>query len=158
MVWARSWPGSGSLAKAARPASLPGGRRVLVFVTVASAIFFSALVIEWVTSSEWVTRAEAAASADQTGTRLHDGAKDFGESLLGGIKFVGVERWIVGYRAGAKQAAPGIATLNSYSNDFANPTKCRRAALSQSSTVASVRSSEFELIPPEVKRRSSLKS
>jgi basic membrane protein A len=50
---------------------------------------------------------------------------------IGGIKFGGVDRWIVGYRAGAKEAAPGIATLNSYSNDFANPAKCRRAALSQ---------------------------
>ena len=26
---------------------------------------------------------------DEVGTRLHDGAKDFGEGLLGGIKFVG---------------------------------------------------------------------
>jgi basic membrane protein A len=50
---------------------------------------------------------------------------------IGGIKFGGVDRWIVGYRAGAKKAVPGIATLNSYSNDFANPAKCRRAALSQ---------------------------
>jgi hypothetical protein len=42
-------------------------------------------------------RAESATSApqrtgssgDAVGTRLHDGAKDFGEGLLGGIKFVG---------------------------------------------------------------------
>ena len=42
-------------------------------------------------------RAESAPSApqrtgssgDAVGTRLHDGAKDFGEGLLGGIKFVG---------------------------------------------------------------------
>ena len=28
-------------------------------------------------------------NGDAVGTRLHDGAKDFGEGLLGGIKFVG---------------------------------------------------------------------
>jgi basic membrane protein A len=50
---------------------------------------------------------------------------------IGGVKFIGVDRWIVGYQAGAKKAVPEIATLNSYSNDFANPAKCRRAALSQ---------------------------
>jgi hypothetical protein len=45
--------------------------------------------LEWATSGEWVTRAEGATSGDQTGTRLHVGAKSFGDSLLGGIKFVG---------------------------------------------------------------------
>jgi type IV secretory pathway TrbL component len=42
---------------------------------------------------QWSGYAEGASSAgqggDAVGTRLHDGAKDFGESLLGGIKFVG---------------------------------------------------------------------
>jgi hypothetical protein len=46
---------------------------------------------------EWAAFAEAASSAGQqggksgesTGTRLHDGAKEFGDSLLGGVKFVG---------------------------------------------------------------------
>ena len=45
----------------------------------------------------WTGRAEGATSSEQrtdsggtaVGTRLHDGAKDFGEGLLGGIKFVG---------------------------------------------------------------------
>ena len=45
----------------------------------------------------WTGRAEGATSSEQrtdsagtaVGSRLHDGAKDFGEGLLGGIKFVG---------------------------------------------------------------------
>ena len=40
---------------------------------------------------------------------------------VGGYKFPGVDRWIVGYRAGAKKADPGIVTLNTYSNNFSNP-------------------------------------
>lgn len=41
---------------------------------------------------EWNGRAEGATSSSSgntVGTRLHDGAKDFGDGLLGGIKFVG---------------------------------------------------------------------
>ena len=48
-------------------------------------------------SGEWAGFAEAASSPGQqggqsgesTGTRLHDGAEAFGDSLLGGVKFVG---------------------------------------------------------------------
>jgi hypothetical protein len=48
-------------------------------------------------AGEWVGVAEGASSAgqrsgssgDAVGTSLHDGAKGFGESLLGGLKFVG---------------------------------------------------------------------
>lgn len=48
-------------------------------------------------SGEWPGFAQAASSGGQqggrsgesTGTRLHDGAKTFGDSLLGGLKFVG---------------------------------------------------------------------
>jgi basic membrane protein A and related proteins len=50
---------------------------------------------------------------------------------VGGYKFPGVDRWIVGYRLGAKRADPGIVTLNAYSNNFSNPTKCRTVALGQ---------------------------
>jgi basic membrane protein A len=50
---------------------------------------------------------------------------------VGGIKFPGVDRWIVGYRAGARKAAPGIKTLNSYANSFTNVEKCRSVALDQ---------------------------
>jgi len=52
-------------------------------------------------------------------------------SAVGGVPFPGVTRWIVGYRAGAKKADPAIAVRVNYTNDFANPAKCRRAALSQ---------------------------
>jgi len=52
-------------------------------------------------------------------------------SAVGGFNFYGVTRWIVGYRAGARKADPRIAIRVDYSDDFANPAKCRRVALSQ---------------------------
>src|SRR3954451_17536764 len=52
-------------------------------------------------------------------------------SVVGGYRFYGVTRWIVGYRAGAKKANPRMTLRVDYSNDFANPAKCRRVALSQ---------------------------
>jgi hypothetical protein len=52
-------------------------------------------------------------------------------SAVGGIPFAGVTRWIVGYRAGAKKADPEITVRIDYSQDFANPVKCRRVALAQ---------------------------
>ena len=50
---------------------------------------------------------------------------------VGGFKFPGVDRWIVGYQAGAKKAAPGIMTLNTYAKSFSNVEKCRTVALDQ---------------------------
>ena len=52
-------------------------------------------------------------------------------SSVGGFPFYGVDRWIVGYKAGARKADPGVTNLTGYSQDFANPAKCRRVALSQ---------------------------
>jgi basic membrane protein A len=52
-------------------------------------------------------------------------------SAVGGFRYYGVTRWIVGYRAGAKKAAPRLRVRVDYSDDFANPAKCRRVALSQ---------------------------
>jgi basic membrane protein A len=52
-------------------------------------------------------------------------------SAVGGVPFSGVTRWTVGYKAGAKKADPAIAVRIDYSQDFANPAKCRRVALSQ---------------------------
>jgi basic membrane protein A and related proteins len=52
-------------------------------------------------------------------------------SAVGGFKFEGVTRWLVGYRAGARKADPAVAVQIDYSDDFANPAKCRRVALSQ---------------------------
>jgi basic membrane protein A len=52
-------------------------------------------------------------------------------SAVGGFRFYGVTRWIVGFRAGAEKAVPGIKVRVDYSDDFANRAKCHRVALSQ---------------------------
>jgi basic membrane protein A and related proteins len=52
-------------------------------------------------------------------------------SAVGGYPYPGVERWIVGYRAGARKADRRIIVRTAYSDDFANPAKCRRLALDQ---------------------------
>jgi basic membrane protein A len=59
-------------------------------------------------------------------------------SAVGGIPFPGVDRWIVGYTAGAKKADPTIAVRVGYSMDFVNPAKCKRVALSQIAAGAGV--------------------
>ena len=50
---------------------------------------------------------------------------------VGGVRFPGVDRWIAGYRAGARHADPGIVLLNTYANNFTNPTRCHTVALDQ---------------------------
>ena len=52
-------------------------------------------------------------------------------SSVGGQKQPPVDRFIAGYQAGAKAAAPGIETLNAYSQDFADQAKCKEIALNQ---------------------------
>jgi basic membrane protein A len=52
-------------------------------------------------------------------------------SSVGGQRVPSVERWIAGYQAGARGANPRVATLNSYTDDFADPVKGRSVALSQ---------------------------
>jgi basic membrane protein A and related proteins len=52
-------------------------------------------------------------------------------SAVGGIPYEGVNRWTVGYKAGAKRADPKITVKIGYSQNFANPAKCRRVALRQ---------------------------
>jgi basic membrane protein A len=52
-------------------------------------------------------------------------------SSVGGQKQPPVDRYIAGYQAGAKAAFPGVQTLNSYSQDFANQAKCKEIALNQ---------------------------
>jgi basic membrane protein A and related proteins len=57
-----------------------------------------------------------------------------GRDVIGavaGYKFPGVDRWIVGYRMGAKRADPRIRVLTTYANNFTNPTKCKNVALAQ---------------------------
>jgi len=50
---------------------------------------------------------------------------------VGGLKIPPVDRYIAGYRAGARAANPKIETLNSYSQDFVDQAKCKEAALDQ---------------------------
>jgi basic membrane protein A and related proteins len=52
-------------------------------------------------------------------------------SAVGGIPFEGVNRWTVGYKAGARKADPKITVKIGYSQNFSNPAKCRRVALRQ---------------------------
>ena len=52
-------------------------------------------------------------------------------SSVGGQKIPPVDRYIAGYQAAAKKAAPGITTLNAYSQDFVDQAKCKEAALDQ---------------------------
>jgi basic membrane protein A len=52
-------------------------------------------------------------------------------SSVGGQKIPPVDHYIAGYQAGAKAADPGIATLNSYSQDFVDQSKCKQIALNQ---------------------------
>jgi basic membrane protein A len=52
-------------------------------------------------------------------------------SSVAGEKQPPVDRFIAGYQAGAKKADPGIQTLNAYSQDFTDPSKCKALALNQ---------------------------
>ena len=50
---------------------------------------------------------------------------------VGGMKEPPVDRYIAGYQAGARRAAPGIKLLNGYSQDWDDEAKCKEAALDQ---------------------------
>jgi basic membrane protein A len=52
-------------------------------------------------------------------------------STVGGQKQPPVDRFIAGYQAGAKKAAPGIQLLNGYSQDWVDQAKCKEIALDQ---------------------------
>jgi basic membrane protein A len=52
-------------------------------------------------------------------------------STVGGQKIPPVDRYIAGFQAGAKEAYPGIQTLNAYSQDFVDQAKCKEIALDQ---------------------------
>ena len=71
------------------------GMRVLVLAASAAAVLAFLPGLDPTRPGEWAGRAEGATSTDRgasgstVGTRLHDGAKGFGEGLLDGIKFVG---------------------------------------------------------------------
>ena len=50
---------------------------------------------------------------------------------VGGREIPRVDRYIAGYRAGARKASPGITTLNAYSQSFSDQAKCKELALDQ---------------------------
>jgi basic membrane protein A len=50
---------------------------------------------------------------------------------VGGQKIPPVVSYIAGFQAGAKAADPGVTTLNQYSNDFVDQSKCKEIALNQ---------------------------
>jgi basic membrane protein A and related proteins len=52
-------------------------------------------------------------------------------STIGGIPVPSVDRFIAGFRAGARKADPQATLLNAYTNDFLDPAKCKRVALGQ---------------------------
>ncbi len=57
---------------------------------------------------------------------------------VGGQKQPPVDRYIAGYRAGARKADPAIKLLNTYSQDWVDQAKCKQAALDQISAGASI--------------------
>lgn len=52
-------------------------------------------------------------------------------STVGGLEVPQVDRFIAGFRAGARKAVPGIRTLNAYAHNFTTPAICRAVALRQ---------------------------
>ena len=52
-------------------------------------------------------------------------------SAVGGMKEPPVDRFIAGYFAGAKEAAPAIKTVVDYSQDWDDQAKCKELALNQ---------------------------
>jgi basic membrane protein A len=52
-------------------------------------------------------------------------------STVGGLKIPPVDRFIAGFQKGATDADPGIKTINGYSQDFVDQSKCKELALSQ---------------------------
>jgi hypothetical protein len=80
-----------------REVEMMRGMRALVVVASAAAVFVLLSDLEGTGPSQRSGHAEGATSAgqrggsdgDAVGARLHDGAKEFGEGLLDGVKFVG---------------------------------------------------------------------
>ena len=50
---------------------------------------------------------------------------------VGGTKRPSVDRYLAGYRAGARRANSRVVTLNAYSDDFVDQAKCKELALEQ---------------------------
>src|SRR4029453_18350883 len=52
-------------------------------------------------------------------------------SSVAGEKQPPVDRYIAGFQAGAKKADPKVTTINGYSQDFTDQSKCKAIALNQ---------------------------
>jgi basic membrane protein A len=52
-------------------------------------------------------------------------------AAIGGMKMPPVERFIAGFRAGARRASPGVRVLLAYSGTFTDPNRCARIASAQ---------------------------
>jgi basic membrane protein A and related proteins len=63
-------------------------------------------------------------------TQKRAGGRDVIGSV-GGFKEPPVDRFIAGYQAGAREALPGITTLNGYSSNWDDQAKCKEIALRQ---------------------------
>lgn len=50
---------------------------------------------------------------------------------VGGFRFPPVDRFIAGFRAGARRASPRVRHLNAYSGTFLDPSSCARVATAQ---------------------------
>jgi basic membrane protein A len=50
---------------------------------------------------------------------------------VGGVEIPRVDRYIAGFRAGARAADPQVTALNGYSQDFVDPAKCKEIALDE---------------------------
>lgn len=59
-------------------------------------------------------------------------------SSVGGVKIPPVDHYIAGYQWAAAKVDPGIKTLNGYSNNFTDPTKCAGVAENQISQGADI--------------------
>jgi basic membrane protein A len=57
---------------------------------------------------------------------------------VGGQKQPPVDRYIAGYRAGAKKADPSLKLLNGYSQDWVDQAKCKQLALDQIASGANI--------------------
>src|SRR5579864_524799 len=57
---------------------------------------------------------------------------------VGGVKIPPVDHYIAGYQWAAAKVDPGIKTLNGYSNNFTDPTKCAGVAENQISQGADI--------------------
>jgi len=70
-------------------------------------------------------------AADLVREGLPGVARDSGLGVVGGMQFPVIEDYIVGFRAGAEAAAPGIHVASQYANGFSDPAAGKEIARAQ---------------------------